>query len=60
MGTNKENCQIVIDRILKNYAKQHKSWADHLVCSVSSIYEVEQEEERFSFVSVNKEDGENI
>ena len=44
MGTNEENCQIVINRILGNYAKQHKSWADHLVCSVTSLYDLEQEE----------------
>ena len=40
MGTNEENCQIVIDRILKNYANMHKTWAKHLHCSVSSVYDI--------------------
>ena len=41
VGTNEENCQIVIDRISKNYANIHKSWAGHLQCSVSSLYDME-------------------
>ena len=41
IGTNEENCQIVIDRIMRNYAEIHKSWAQHLQCSVSSLYDIE-------------------
>ena len=37
VGTNEENCQIAIDRISSNFAGEHKSWADHLECSVSSL-----------------------
>ena len=37
MGINKENCQIVIDRIVKNYSNLHKTWIKHLQCSVSSL-----------------------
>lgn len=37
LGTNEENCQIVIDRITKNYAAEHKSWAQCLECSVASL-----------------------
>ena len=40
VGTNEENCQIVIDRIKGNFAKEHKSWADHFKCSVSSLMDV--------------------
>ena len=27
MGTNEENCQIVIDRIIKSFSQEHKAWA---------------------------------
>lgn len=40
MGTNEENCQIVIDRIVQNYAKEHKTWADRLSCSVTSLLDI--------------------
>ena len=40
VGTNEENCQIVIDRIKGNFAKEHKAWAYHLKCSVSSLMDV--------------------
>ena len=39
MGTNEENCQIVIDRIIKSFSKEHKTWANHLDCSVSSLFD---------------------
>lgn len=41
MGTNEENCQIVIDRIANRFSKECKSWAQHLQCSVSSVYDSE-------------------
>ena len=44
MGTNEENCQIVIDRITKRFTAEHKAWARHLDCSVSSLYVVEGDE----------------
>ena len=37
MGINKEDCQIVIDRITKNYSNLHKTWTKHLQCSISSL-----------------------
>ena len=40
VGTNEENCQIAIDRILRNFAKEHKAWSDHLRCSVSSLMDI--------------------
>ena len=45
MGTNEENCQIVTDRILKTFTKEHKSWADHLNCSVSSLFDYPMDDE---------------
>lgn len=44
-GTNEENCQIVIDRIVKNFAKEHKVWATYLDCRVSSMFEYHVDEE---------------
>lgn len=41
MGTNEENCQIVIERISGRFAREHKSYAQHLQCSVSSLYNIE-------------------
>lgn len=37
VGTNEEDCQIVIDRIRQNFSKDHKSWEQYLECSVSSL-----------------------
>ncbi len=49
MGTNEENCQIVVDRITKNYTKEHKSWAQYLECHVTSLYELKTQEEKLRF-----------
>lgn len=51
MGTNEENCQIVIDRITRNYSLEHKSWTDHLTCSVTSLYDMEPDTEKLYFES---------
>lgn len=40
VGTNEENCQIVIDRIKYNFSQEHKSWGDYLKCTVSSLMDV--------------------
>ena len=40
MGTNEENCQIVINRITKCFTEQHKSWGQYLVCEISSLYDI--------------------
>ena len=45
MGTNEENCQIVIDRIIKTFSKEHKTWANYLDCSVSSLFDYPVEDE---------------
>lgn len=41
MGTNEENCQLVIDRIKRNFSRVHKSWPTHLECSISSLYDMD-------------------
>lgn len=43
MGTNEENCQIVIDRISNRFSAERKSWGQHLECCVSSVYDVENQ-----------------
>lgn len=40
VGTNEENCQIAINRICTNFAKEHKAWADRLEYSVSSLLDI--------------------
>lgn len=49
VGTNEENCQIAIDRIVNNFVKEHKNWAGHLECSVSSLLDVEYQESGIHF-----------
>lgn len=41
VGTNEENCQIVIDRIEKRFTETHKSWAHHVDYSVTSLWDIE-------------------
>ena len=37
VGTNEEDCQIVINRIRKNFGKEHRSWEQYLECGVTSL-----------------------
>ena len=52
MGTNKENCQIVIDRVSRNFSKDHKSWAQYLSCTVTSLYDMKKEDEKLHFGAI--------
>lgn len=45
MGTNEENCQIVIDRITRNFVKAHKTWEYYLRCNVTSLFDYPIEDE---------------
>ena len=45
MGTNEENCQIVIDRIVKSFSQEHKTWARYLDCSVSSLFDYHEDDD---------------
>lgn len=42
MGTNEEDCQIVIDRIAKRFSVNHPSWEKSLQCNVASVLNEEQ------------------
>lgn len=41
VGTNEENCQIVMDRIEKRFTETHKSWAHHIDYRVTSLWDIE-------------------
>ena len=41
VGTSEENCQIAIGRVRNRFADEHKSWAGHLKCIVSSLMDLE-------------------
>ena len=41
IGTNKENCGMIFDRLRKYFAREHKSWAKNLEFFVSSVADVE-------------------
>ena len=41
VGTNEENCQIAINRIINCFVKDHKTWGKYLECSVSSLLDME-------------------
>ena len=49
VGTNEENCQIAIDRIILRFTREHKSWGDHLEFSVSSLLDLEIRESGIHF-----------
>lgn len=38
-GINEENCNLVAERIANSFAREHKTWAKRLTCTVSSLYE---------------------
>jgi len=42
VGTNRENCQIAIDRIIHQFTKEHKSWKKYIECSISSLLDEEE------------------
>lgn len=43
VGTNKENCSVIYDRIQRAFATHHKTWAKNLEYTISSIAEIDQE-----------------
>ena len=49
MGTDKENCRIVYNRISKYFRREHKSWGQYLEFYVSSVAEVEREDSKIQF-----------
>ncbi|MGN0399722.1 MAG: BTAD domain-containing putative transcriptional regulator [Blautia sp.] len=49
VGTSKENCRIIFDRIAKHYSREHKTWSQYLEYYVSSIADVEKQNSKISF-----------
>lgn len=49
VGTNKENCSIIYERITKYFAREHKSWEQYLDYVISSIADVNQGESAIQF-----------
>ncbi|MBE5955372.1 MAG: transcriptional regulator [Lachnospiraceae bacterium] len=42
VGTNRENSQIAIDRIVNQFTIEHKSWKKYIECSISSLLDEEE------------------
>lgn len=54
IGTNKENCGLIFDRIRKYFAREHRSWNKYVEFYVSSVAEVDNLDTPIQFRS---EDG---
>lgn len=48
-GTNKENCEMIFDRLRKYFSREHKSWGKNLEYFVSSIADVENPDSPIQF-----------
>lgn len=48
-GTNKENCEMIFDRLRKYFSREHKSWVKNLEYFVSSIADVENPDSPIQF-----------
>ena len=42
VGTNRENSQIAIDRIINQFTREHKSWKKYIECSISSLLDEDE------------------
>lgn len=54
VGTNKENCSMIFDRIQKYFSREHKSWKQYLDYFVSSVAEVDRQDSPIQFNTENK------
>lgn len=54
VGTNKENCSMIFDRIQRYFSREHKSWKQYLDYFVSSVAEVDQQDSPIQFNTENK------
>lgn len=52
VGTNKENCSLIYDRIRNHFTREHRSWALNLRYYVSSVAEVGNESSPIQFESM--------
>lgn len=46
IGTNKENCKLIFNRILDNFAAEHRTWKNYLKYYVSSVADVKSDSSR--------------
>ena len=46
IGTNKENCKLIFNRILDNFAMEHRTWKNYLKYYVSSVADVKSDSSR--------------
>lgn len=49
VGTDKESCKIVYNRVMRYFCREHKSWNQYLEFYVSSIADVEREDSKIRF-----------
>ena len=49
VGTNKENCKLIFDRIVNNFAMEHRTWKNYLKYFASSVADVESNQSRIKF-----------
>lgn len=49
MGTNKENCGMIFERICQKFSGEHKSWKKYLECYVNSVVDIEDEKSSIRF-----------
>lgn len=53
VGTNKENCSLIFERIQRKFTENHKTWIKNLEYRVSSAAKVEAEQSKISFSNTN-------
>lgn len=49
VGTNRENCEQILNRIKHHFSNEHKSWSNNLDCYISSVADMESEKVGLSF-----------
>ena len=49
VGTDKESCKIIFDRITQYFSREHKSWAHYLEFYVTTVAEIEKQDSKIRF-----------
>lgn len=49
VGTNRENCRRIFDRIVDNFAMEHRTWKNYLKYFATSVADVESDQSRIRF-----------
>ena len=60
VGTNKENCSMIFDRIQRYFSREHKSWKQYLDYFVSSVAEVDRQDSPIQLSSQQGRNGDNL